>query len=191
MTMTNKEKYKQAFSALHASENISLEVNMKDKKRLNPAKRLVVACACAIMIFGVGVTVYANGEVILKRIFGWENNVEITDSGVMVHTDNLADPVKIVNGRMYFIVNNEYIDITDHVSQTEAYAYDYVDMDGNTHYWFIGLNGEELGNYGYGEYIKDSNGAWAGGYSARTNIEEDGSVPEWLERGKESINCPW
>ena len=35
--MTNKEKYKRAFSALHASENISLEVDkdMKSKRVFN------------------------------------------------------------------------------------------------------------------------------------------------------------
>lgn len=59
--MTNKEKYKQAFSVLHASDHISLEVNnsMNKKKVFEPARRLVVACACVAITLGIGVTAYA------------------------------------------------------------------------------------------------------------------------------------
>lgn len=61
MMMTNKEKYKQAFSVLHASNNISLEVNkdMNRKKVFNPSRKLATACMCAALMMGTGLTVYA------------------------------------------------------------------------------------------------------------------------------------
>lgn len=199
MTMTEKEKYKQAFSALHASENISLEVSMMSKKN-NSVKKILAVCACAVMLCGVTMTAYAYGDKVLETIFGWSNNVQITrpvdENGevigqVVVDMDKLTEPVEIKDGKMYFIVNDEHIDITEQVSATEAYSYNYVDEDGNTHYWLVGLNGNEVDNYGYAEFIKDADGIWAGGYSTRINIEADGSKAQWFESGKASINCPW
>lgn len=59
--MTNKEKYKQAFSVLHASNNISLEVNkdMNRKKIFNPSKKLATACMCLALTLCAGLSVYA------------------------------------------------------------------------------------------------------------------------------------
>ena len=42
------------------------------------------------------------------------------ENTVYVHTDDLTEPVSFENGRMYFIVNDEHIDITDQVSETES-----------------------------------------------------------------------
>lgn len=56
--MTNREKYKQAFSVLHASNNISWEVN-KNMKKSN-IRKISVAAALAITLVGVsGITGYA------------------------------------------------------------------------------------------------------------------------------------
>ena len=201
--MTNKEKYKQAISALHAAENISLEKNknMNRKYSFRPTRKLVAVCVCAVLILALGVTAFANGEEIINRIFGWGNNLEIvqeTDSnGVetsisILYTDNLTDPVRIAKGKMFFIVNGENIDITNQVSQNDAFHYEYTDDEGNTHYWLIGLNSDELENFGYAEYIKDYAGMWIGGYSARVNVEKDGSTTaKWLESAKARLKIPW
>ena len=199
--MTNKEKYKQAFSVLHASEHLDLEENMNREKSFRPSRKLVSVCVCAAMILALGVTAYACGGEIIRRIFGWGNNFEITQEldekgdGVttaVLHTENLTNPVVFSGGKLFFVVNGENIDITDQVSQTEAFRYEYTDDEGNTHFWFVGLNSEEKENYGYAEYIKDPSGEWAGGYSARVNIEEDGSTTAcWLEITKAELDIPW
>ena len=201
MTMTNKEKYKQAFSALHASENISLEVNkdMKNKKVFN--KKMMAACTCCVVMLGVGATVYAHNYQIINKIFGWGNNLEITQevdengetsSISILHTDNLTEPVKIDDGKIYFVVNDEKIDITDEISETAAFEYEYTDEEGNTHIWLVGLNSDNIEDYGYVEYIKNIDGDWTGGYSARVNIESDGKTnAEWLEDAKSEKNIPW
>ena len=199
--MTNKEKYKQAFSALHASENITLEENMNIKKTFRPSQKLVTICVCVAMMLAMGVVAYAYGGIINNRIFGWGNNFEITqgtdENGEnttvsILHTDNLTDPVVISEGKMIFVVNGEKTDITDQVSQSEAFRYEYTDDEGNTHFWFVGLNSDEMENYGYAEYIKDPAGEWSGGYSARVNIEADGSTSaQWLENTKSELNIPW
>ena len=201
MTMTNKEKYKQAFSALHASDNISLEVNkdMKNKRILN--KKMMAACTCCAVMLGVGATVYAHNYKIINKIFGWGNNLEITQeidengetsSISIVNTDNMNEPVKIDDGKIYFVVNDEKIDITDKISETVAFEYEYTDEEGNTHVWLVGLNSDNIEDYGYAEYIKNLDGDWTGGYSARVNIESDGKTNAgWLENAKKEKNIPW
>ena len=201
MTMTNKEKYKRAFSALHASENISLEVDkdMKNKRVFN--KKIMAVCTCCLAMFGVGATVYAHNYQIINKIFGWGNNLEIiqevdengeTSSISILHTDNLTEPVKIDDGKIYFVVNDEKIDITDKISETTAFEYEYTDDEGNTHIWLVGLNSDNIDDYGYAEYIKNIDGDWTGGYSARVNIESDGKTnAEWLENAKSEKTIPW
>lgn len=199
--MTNKEKYKRAFSALHASENISLEVDkdMKNKRVFN--KKIMAVCTCCLAMFGVGATVYAHNYQIINKIFGWGNNFEITQevdengetsSISILHTDNLTEPVKIDDGKIYFVVNDEKIDITDKISETTAFEYEYTDDEGNTHIWIVGLNSDNIEDYGYAEYIKNIDGDWTGGYSARVNIESDGKTnAEWLENAKSEKTIPW
>ena len=116
-----------------------------------------------------------------------------TDDGVIttLHTDSLTDPVEISDGRMVFIVNDEHLDITDQVSETTPFLYQYTDEDGNVHHWIIGLNGPGLEHFGWAEFICSADGTWLGGCSVRTNLDENGIGPKWLESGKATIGIPW
>ena len=77
-------------------------------------------------------------------------------------------------------------------SQTMSFRYEYLDEEGNTHLWLVGLNSDALSDYGYAEYIKDTNGLWVGGYSARVNIEPNGHTSaQWLETAKKELGIPW
>lgn len=58
--MTNKEKYKQAFSTLHVSEEINLEVKkMIDTGRKQKLTRMVAGVAACVLLLGGSVTAYA------------------------------------------------------------------------------------------------------------------------------------
>ena len=181
--MTDREKYRLAFGVLHASGKISLEAEM----RTFNFKKAAALCLAAVLICALAVTAYAYGA----SIYGWGGNMEIlaneNEHFVVVHTDDLKEPVVFEDGRMIFIVNGEHIDITDTVTYTEAYRYRYIDNDGYIHDWLIGLNGDELENYGYAEYISTKDGNWQGGYSARVN----GSTVPWLDNAKAEMDCPW
>ena len=56
--MNNKEKYKQAFSVLHASEHISLEDIMSEKRSYRQRNKVVAAVVCTVILLGSG-SVYA------------------------------------------------------------------------------------------------------------------------------------
>ncbi len=174
--MTDKEQYKRAFNTLRASREIQLEAAMKKWN----GRKLVIACACVIALLGVSATAYAYGS----SIFGWGNNVEIAQSGknlseVSLHTDELTSPVVFEEGRMIFIVNEEHIDITDKVSIEDGFVYEYTDELGILHKWVVGLNSQDMEDYGYAEFLFQ-NGEMIGGY-AHNAI--DGETP-WLVKNR-------
>ena len=75
--MTNKEKYKQAFSVLHASTDVRLEDIMK-KKSANVAKRIAVAAVALTIGFvgSNGVCYAATGETWVEKVFVKVNGVD-------------------------------------------------------------------------------------------------------------------
>lgn len=195
--MTDKEKIIAAFSALHASPSTIEEVmkmTNNDKRKFYSSRMMLVFAAVICLTLALTITAFGAG----KTIFGWGNNAEIRvtvdDAGISsetyVHTDDLTEPVVVENERMIFIANNESLDITDKVSTTDGFIYEFEDAAGVTHYLIIGLNSSELENYGYGEFMKE-NGQWIGGYSARTDLDVNGDGPAWLENGKSELNIPW
>lgn len=164
---------------------------MEQKTKKKYGKTAVRLILIAAVVCLMTVTVSADS---VRQLFGWGGNMEVTqyDDGaeVRIFTDNLTEPVEIRDGRMFFIVNGENIDITDQVSQTKAFTYQYVDNQGITHDWVVGLNSENIENYGYAEYLKTD--VWQGGYSARVNINADGTTEaQWLEIWKAENDCPW
>lgn len=203
MMMNNRDRYKQAFSVLHMSGHADFEPEKTRIPHYAAMRRTAAACCIALAVLCLGVLTYAYGEQIIREVFGWGGNMKMTEAinsetgetekTVTVMTDSLTDPVEIEDGKMYFVVNDEHIDITDSVSESEPYIYDYTDQDGYIHYWIVGLTDPEPGLYGYGEYIKDSAGSWVAGYTARINLDPDKELPEWLTQGKQIIggDCPW
>jgi hypothetical protein len=58
--MTNKEKYKQAFSAIHASDSFSLEVEkMGRTNRQHKFKTMIASVAACVVIVGCATAAYA------------------------------------------------------------------------------------------------------------------------------------
>lgn len=58
--MTNKEKYKQAFSVIHASDDFSLEVEKMERiDKQHKFKTLIASVAVCVMIVGSATAVYA------------------------------------------------------------------------------------------------------------------------------------
>lgn len=85
--MTNKEKYKQAFSAIHTSNNFSLEVKkMKRTNRHYIFKALVASVAACVLIVGSATAAYAANLGGIQRImqlwiYGDQTEVTIQFAG--------------------------------------------------------------------------------------------------------------
>jgi len=177
-------------SAMRIKELTKMQMKQSEapyKPRHTARKRILTLALAAALMLSLGIAAYSAGQTIL----GWGGNMEIraeeTEGGVQtnvyVHTDDLTEPVSFENGRMYFIVNDEHIDITDQVSETRPYLYQFTDAEGVVHDWIIGKNGPELENYGYAEYLSPSESDWTAGYVARTN----GNTAPWLDAAKEKL----
>lgn len=86
--MTNKEKYKQAFSVLKTSENFSLEVEkmaMRNKKRTMKTVAAAVA-ACLLLVGGSGTAYAANLGGIQRTIQLWIHGDQ-TDAAITFDSD--------------------------------------------------------------------------------------------------------
>lgn len=95
--MTNKEKYKKAFSTLHASENISLEGElMEKKKQAYIIRKTAAACAAAAIVFGSAATAYAADlggiqEKISTWFHGEQTEMSVKDNGGGSYTYTFTD----------------------------------------------------------------------------------------------------
>ena len=160
-----------------------------ERKTPMKTKRILTIALAAALILALGATAYAE-----RVYFGWGKNMEISvnpnESGVkttvLVHTDDLTEPVCLEEERLFFIVNGEHIDITDQITQTQPFIYSFVDEDRVIHYWIIGKNGPEIWHFGYAEYIQPPEGDWMAGYVARTN----NNTAPWLENAWKEIGFP-
>lgn len=83
--MTNKEKYKQAFSVLHTSEDFSVEVEKMTlkKRRVNIA---AAAAACLLIVGGTGTAYAANIGGIQRTIQLWIHGDQ-TDAELEINGD--------------------------------------------------------------------------------------------------------
>ena len=101
--MTNKEKYQKAFSTLHASDNISLEVEIMEKnKKLYRMKKAAAACAAVAVVFGSMTVAYASDlGGIRQKITAWfhgeQAQMDVTDNGDGSYSYKYVDD----NGQTY------------------------------------------------------------------------------------------
>ena len=178
-----------AMNGIHEEDVVMAgKIYFNEKTRHREKKRLLTLALAAALLLALGVAAYSAGLV----FSGWGGNMEIhseqTEGGientVYVHTENMTQPVSFEDGRMIFVVNGERIDITERVSETVPFIYQYTDEEADViHYWIIGKNGPEPEHYGFAEYLQPRDGDWTAGYVARTN---DNSAP-WLEKAWDEL----
>lgn len=87
--MTNKERYKQAFSTLHSSRKLTLEVEGMEQIRRKHQKNIAVAAAvaCAVVIATGGTVYAADIGGIQQKISMWLNGAQ-TDVQVTENSEN-------------------------------------------------------------------------------------------------------
>ena len=179
-----------AMNGIHGEDVVMAgKIYFSEKTRHRSRKRLLTLALAAALLLALGVAAYSTG----LTFSGWGGNMEIhteqTEGGientVYVHTENMTQPVSFEDGRMIFAVNGEHIDITEQVSETVPFLYQYTDEEaGVIHYWIIGKNGPEPEHYGFAEYLQPMDGEWTSGYVARTdNNEAPWLYAAWEELG--------
>ena len=187
-----KDEY--VVSATRIKELTKMKMESQNRKPyIGTRRRIITFALAAVLVIAMGATALAASP----YIFGWANNLVIDTTGGegtlaqgTLSLEEMTEPVEFVNGRMIFIVNGEHIDITDVVSESEAFMYEYTDDGGITHYWMVGLTGPEMENYGYGEFLYKPGSGWVGG-QGHNHVAHDGETAEWFVNGKAELNVPW
>ena len=195
--MSEFKEYKNYMDQIHApasqyTEVWKMTIEKETKQARHYCRPALILAAAVVLLLAVSLTAYAMGP----SLFGWGGNFEVRrdEQGetmeAVLHTEKLTEPVRFEEERMIFIVNGEELDITDQVSETQAFTYQYTDAEGITHGWLVGKNGPEPTNYGYGEYLASDKG-WFTGYTARVNLDPDSDGPAWLRNGKAELGVTW
>ena len=99
----------------------------------------------------------------------------------------------MVNGRLYFLGNNEKIDITDEITEEQPYFYTYVDDYGLTHAMAVGYSGS-IENYGIYEFIWEEAGGtrdWVTGTGRNFLSPETETRYPWVDLVWEELDIPW
>lgn len=160
---------------------------------------LVAALAAVMLLALADTTVYAyTGSGLLSRVMSWAGNAIFTQGTdaegnavgtASLDTLNMTAPAVYRDGHLWFTANGENIDITDEVSETRAYVYDYTDGEGIRHYLIVGGAPE---TFGYAEFLYDAtkDPGWIGGYFTSGKVGETIN-PDWLEKAKEELGIPW
>ena len=129
--------------------------------------------------------------------------VEIRSPGIDFDADLEVEPYTVENGRVYFTVDDQNVDITDYFERGENYYYKYSDTDAQgANYDIVLAVGGDISNPSYGEMIftLNENSVFRGLGAARFNNSsdvycyyKDGQVVvvETPDQRAESTNYPY
>ena len=191
------EKTKSLRHALSSrcSDQNKEDTPMNNEKKIlhRPAGTLIAAAL--ICIFSV--TTFAYGSHVIENIHHLitggtiEQGIDAEGNKYSAGTVDISDtsaPIELRNdGRLYLVVNNENIDITDKCSYTKPYIYECTGEDGLRHCFIVG---GDLDAIGWSEFIFDTNGLPIGGSSSFGTSKGSDDAP-WFNIAKETLGLPW
>ena len=91
----------------------------------------------------------------LQLNFYADDETEDPNENVSVNgMDTFKDLIEVKGDRMYLVVDNQLIDVTDLCSEDDYYLYECTDADGTRHMIYVGGT---LENHGWLEYIYPAN----------------------------------
>ena len=202
-----KEQVKEMFAQVTMPEETekkirSAMVTAGPAARKPVGRRLATAAAVLLLVFFISPQARAAVEGWVVKYFfpGSDLTVyEQTDAsgnvvGIAGVVDTEAPPfARMVNGRLYFLGNNEKIDITDEITEEKPYFYTYVDDYGLTHAMAVGYSGT-LENYGIYEFIwEDVDGTrdWVTGTGRNFLSSETETRYPWVDIVWAELDVPW
>ena len=202
-----KERVKEMFAQVTMPEETEKKIRsavMDAGRTARKPKRRLAATAAAVLALVLLISPQARAAVegwVVKYFFpGSDLTIyEQTDEngnvvGIVGVVDTEAPPfARIVNGRLYFLGNNEKTDITDEITEEQPYYYTYVDDYGLTHAMAVGYSGS-IENYGIYEFIwqeVDGQREWVTGSGRNFLSMETESRYPWVDIVWEDLSVPW
>lgn len=195
-----ENQFKSTYDRITIDDNrrTEMEAVIGNAKNKGKAKIGVAAIATAavvgLMVVPVTRTQIVNAASMLIRVFT-ANGQEITieqlpdESVVSIDYDENKDYTLVQDGRLYLVVGDTKIDVTDQCSYTEYYRYEIVNSDGSRNVIFVGGTVE---NPGWVELIFDSAGNYV---TNHMNIKDSGNSVDddpnaWFNRSMHNEGVP-
>ncbi len=193
-----KEVYRSAFDKIEISnEEELLEdiLSARYKREKNLYKKTVVAVAAlatfVLMMMVIPTTragIVKAAEYVQKMFTSAKGDniiVEEKDDSISVTFDSSAFAedkyMEISDEKVYFVLEDIRVDITDKCSENTYFRYDYLAPSGMTHIIFVG---GPIDNLGWAEFIFDENGNYI------NNLMSIPSGSDWLYDAEVSIGVP-
>ena len=198
-----KAMFEQVTMPKETAQKIRSAMDDAGRRKQKPVCRSL-ATATAVLALVLVLSPQARGGVegwVVKYFFP-ESELTIyeqTDTGGNVVgiagvVDTEAPPfARMVNGSLYFLGNNEKIDITDEITEEQPYFYTYVDDYGLTHAMAVGYSGS-IENYGIYEFIWEEAGGtrdWVTGTGRNFLSPETETRYPWVDLVWEELDIPW
>ena len=202
-----KEQVRDMFSEItmpeETEQKVLAAVSRRRKKPQTPFVRSIATLAAVLaLVILVSPTARAALENWVVKYFFPGSDLTIyeqTDesgyvTGIVGVVDTEAPPfARMVNGRLYFLGNNEKIDITEEITEEKPYFYTYVDDYGLTHAMAVGYSGT-IENYGIYEFIWEETGGerdWVTGTGRNFLSNETDTRYPWVDIVWKELDVPW
>lgn len=198
-----KAMFEQVTMPQETAQKIRSAMDDAGRRKQKPVCRsLATAAAVLALVLVLSPQARAAVEGWVVKYFFPESDLTIyeqTDAGGNVVgiagvVDTEAPPfARMVNGRLYFLGNNEKIDITDEITEEQPYFYTYVDDYGLTHAMAVGYSGS-IENYGIYEFIWEEAGGtrdWVTGTGRNFLSPETETRYPWVDLVWEELDIPW
>ena len=111
--------------------------------------------------------------------FSGEGGTQIYRISTQYDFSNYVPWAQVKDGRLFFVLDGKWTDITDKCSATEAFLYE---QDGENGYKTILFVGGTPDDYGWGQIIRNPKGEMVEGMAF---VDDENTEPEWLKRLKE------
>lgn len=161
--------------------NTAVDLEETTKATLPEEKLLPPELAAAKAEFEGGL-IYAEGNVLYS--YSGTGNDLVSD--VRYNTLLHSPFTEYVDGRVYFIANGEYLDITEQFSEEEPFTYIFTDSHYIIHYIAIGGTPEDIGCLEQLQLSWEPGvGGCLGGFSVNTWNDETDARWGWERRAKE------
>lgn len=185
--------YKRTFDAIHLSTEHQQQIRselvsnlakrQEENKNIKPnikVKHIFVAAAIAVMMLALAG--FAFGSQIIHLLSGGQFVNGIDEDGnhfTSMETGFVKEPVEIRNGRIYFILDELDLDITEYCTKETYYQYERIDNEGNRNIVIVGGMPDNLG---WAEFV------WAiDGTTGISGTYNDDTPPAWFIAAKKAF----
>ena len=159
------------------------------KTWLAPVAAVAAAIAIIMIVPGTREIIVKAAETIYSTFTSNFNNLNVSidetsftgRDGSQIHRvsatytfDDVEPWGQVKDGRLYFVLDGKWEDITDKCSASEVFRYEKVDENGYKITLFVGGTPDD---YGWGQIVRNPKGELIEGFAVIDNVKTE---PEWL-----------